>query len=97
MSQEQKELFTVTLSLDKKNQLCVAPQFTDHGVYIHPITNTKYEGLREGQDVIGWFAKCEDTGKKDKNGTRIFLRPFVVTAREDIAEVYEMMEQGGAA
>lgn len=60
-----------------KHSLEVAPSFQQHGIYFYPIPKGLLSEVKEGETYIGHFGKVYDTGKRDKNGVRIYTRYFI--------------------
>jgi len=72
----------ITVQRDKIGKVEIKPDFPDHGVYFHPIP-LAFQDMFDGVDletivVEGVYGKCKDTGKKDRLGKRIFIKPFIV-------------------
>jgi hypothetical protein len=78
------------LRINKLGGLEVSPDFTDRGIYFHPVPTEywKYDNDHNektgefshfwaGMEVKGFFGRTRDTNKKDKKSKSIFVRPFI--------------------
>lgn len=72
-----REYVLRTLVTGKKGDLVLKPDFADHGIYFYPIPSRFQRYYKEGDKIWGFYGKTKDTGKKDINGKRIFVRPFI--------------------
>jgi len=55
----------------------VVPDFTETGVYFHPLPHHADARYKENDIVRGIFGKLHDTDKKDKRGVPMFIQYFI--------------------